>query len=150
MKGSQMKKVLLLAVIGASLLYGNQMEHTTESLKMQQTELEQIKKEIAQLKSKEAEPGVLKYNTDKSYAIEEDIRKFLTKFYKNKSDRLKKYKIVSYDIQARIPYITIETEVERNSSLNDIRTNATSINILQIANMDGKLSMVYIKETNEV
>lgn len=142
MKGSKMKKVLFLAVIGASLLYGSQMEHTNE--------LEQIKKETAQLKSKEAETSVFKYNTDKSYAIEENIHKFLTKFYKNKFDRLKSYKIVSYDIQAHIPYITIETEVAQKVSLSDVRTDTARINILQIENMDGRLSIISIKETNQV
>ena len=41
-----MKEVIFIAIVGASLVYGNQLGQTTVSLKTQQTELEQIKKEI--------------------------------------------------------------------------------------------------------
>ncbi len=155
-----MKKVLLLAIVGASLLYGNQMEHATESLKIQQTELEQIKKEIAELKSKEVEANILKYDTEKNYAIEEDIHNYLNEFYTNKgtyddnrhykSYILRKYRIVSYDIQARIQHINIETEVEWELSSSDKLLNGTNVNLLQLMELDGKLSIISITETNKV
>jgi hypothetical protein len=54
------------------------------------------------------------------------------------------------NIHARIQYINIETEIEWELSFNDKKLNGTSINILKLINMDGKLSMVSIKETSKV
>ena len=155
-----MKKILLLVIVGASLLYGNQVLHTTESLKTKQTELEQIKKEIEQLKYEQSEAYVLKYDIEKNNALKSDIEEFLNELYTNKgtyennrhykSYILTKYRIVSYDIQARIEHISIETEVEWESSSNDEKLNGTSIDSFQLMNLDGKFSVVSIKESNEV
>ncbi len=149
-----MKKVLLVAIVGASLLYGNQMEHTTESLKTQQTELEQIKKEIEQLKLEEADLKVLKQNTEKKYAIDEDVDDCLNEYYNTlggkRSYSLKKSRIVSDASRARIQYINVEAEVKWELLSNDEKLNGTSIVLLQLMNLDGKFSVVTTKENNEV
>ena len=145
-----MKKVLLSLIVGVSMMYGEQVTHTATTIEVQQIELEQIKKEIEQLKSEEAAFKEEKQNTAKNYALEEDIHDYLNEFYKNKAYNLKNYRIVSYDIQARIRHISIEAEVEWKLAANDKQLNSASVNLLQLMELDGKLSIVSITETNEV
>ncbi len=155
-----MKKVLLFLIVSISMMYAEQVTHTSTSADVQQTELEQIKKEIEQLKREQAEVKAEKHNTAKNYALEEDIYNYLNEFYMNKGEYddnshyksyiLKNYRIASYDIQARIQHINIETEVEWELLSNDKRLNGESVNLLQLMELDGKLSIVSETETNEV
>ena len=155
-----MKKVLLSLIVGVSMMYGEQVTHTATTIETQQTELEQIKKEIEQLKREQAEDEVIKNNIAKNYALEEDIHDYLNEFYTNKGEYntnsdyksyiLKDYRIVSYDVQARIRHISIEAEVEYELLSNDKRFNRVRVDLLQLAELDGKLSIVSITETNEV
>ena len=73
----------------------------------------------------------------------------MSKLYKIKY-KAKNARIASYDIQARIQHINIETEVEWELLSNDKRLNGESVNLLQLMELDGKLSIVSETETNEV
>ncbi len=155
-----MKKILWFLIVGVSMMYGEQVTHTVTNIEAHQTELEQIKKEIEQLKREQSEVKVLKHITSKNYALEEDIHNYLNEFYTNKGEYddnrhyksyiLKNYRIVSYDIQARIQHINIETDVEWELLSNDKRLYGVSANLLQLMELDGKLSIVSVTETNEV
>jgi len=155
-----MKNIFLLLMVGVTLMYGEQINQTNSLISLQQKEIEQIKKEIEQLKYEQLEANVLKYDTEKNYALKSYIEEFLNELYTNKgtyddnrhykSYILKKYRIISYDIQARIEHINIETEVEWESSSNEEKLKGTSIDSLQLMNLDGIFSVVDIKENNEV
>ena len=149
-----MKKTLLFLIVGISIMYGEQMTHTSIARDAQKSELEQIRKEIQQLKLEEANLKVLQQNTVNHYAIESDIDDFLNEFYNTlggkKSYNLKKSRIVSDASRARIQYINVEAEVEWELLSNDEKLNGTSLDMLQLINLDGKFSVVSIEESNEV
>ena len=76
-----MKKILMILIVGVSMMYGGQITHNDTVAGAQQSELEQVRKEIQQLKLEEADLKVLKQNTVNNYAIEADIDEFLNEFY---------------------------------------------------------------------